>query len=133
MKKFGFFFFLIIIVAFAGLAFAGTRLIKDSSKLQTPIQNLKGAAAVPANSRCDTVSSTSSVFKDYTAAGYLGLKANAYNKNTGAPVVVKWSEDGKQVWTGSEYEAVNAAGTAITTFRAAVFSGTTTAFCVRRQ
>lgn len=122
-----------ILLALAVTAMAGTRLTKDSSKLQTPIQNLKGATAIPAAARCDTVASTSAVQKNYSTAGYLGLKANAYNHNTGAPIVVKWSEDGKHVWTGSEYEAVNPSGTGVSTLNAAAFSGHTTAFCIRRH
>lgn len=133
MKKFTLFTVLFITLASMATALAGTMLIKDKSKLQTPIQNLKGITAVPAASRCDTVASTTAVQKNYSTAGYLGVKATAVNQNTGAPLVVKWSEDGKQVWIGSEYEVVNPGGTNVTTLKATAFSNHTAAFCVRRH
>jgi len=138
MKKFSSFFSIFIAVfilaaIFATFAMAGTRLIKDGSKMQTPIQNLKGAAAVPAAARCDTVGSTTAVQKQYSTAGYIGIKATSANKNTGAPLVVNWQENGKTVWVGSDYEAVNEGGTAISSVKAAAFTNRTALFCIRRH
>jgi hypothetical protein len=133
MKKHISLFVLLLIVAMAAVATAGTMLIKDKSKLQTPIQNLKGAAAIPAQSRCDTAADGTAAFKTYTAAGYIGIKAGAFNYSTGAPEVVKWYEDAKQVWIGTEYESVNKDGTAISTIKGQAFTNNTTSFCVRRH
>lgn len=133
MKKFGIFFSILLTVAMAATAFAGTRLFRDSSKAQNPIQNVTGPSAVPAAGRCDTVGSGSAVFKQYTASGYLGIKATAANHNTGAPLVVKWLENGKQVWVGSSYEGVNEAGTAISNIKAQAFDNHSGLFCVRRH
>lgn len=104
-----------------------------AGKGQAAIQNLSAIAAGKGKSRCDTVASDTAVLKNYSASGYIGIKANATNPHTGAPVAVKWLEDGKQVWVGSEYEGVNNQGATFTTLRANGFNNATTAFCVRRQ
>lgn len=123
---------LALLTVFSVCAFAGGYLPWAANK-KDQVQNLKAIAPAADGSRCDTVTGTSAVLKNYTASGYLGISANAYHPTTGAPIVVKWKEDGKQVWTGSSYEATNNKGTAISQITGAAFSNRTTAFCVRRQ
>lgn len=100
---------------------------------KTTANNLSEVAPAKGKSRCDTVSSTSAVQKNYSTTGYVNVKATAVNKNTGAPIVVKWSEDGVQAWVGSEYKAVNNQGKTFSQLRADAFSNRTAMFCTQRQ
>lgn len=126
---------LIITALIIGTAFAmpNGQLPLPVGKPQTPIQNLKAPASSAAKSRCDTVTGTSAIQKRYSAAGKSGFFATAFHPVTGAPIVVKWQEDGKQVWTGSTYELTNSEGTSVTYVTPAAFDNHTGAFCVRRQ
>lgn len=100
---------------------------------KTTANNLSEIAPAKAKSRCDTVSSTSAVQKNYSTAGYVNIKATATNINTGAPIVVKWKENGVQAWVGSEYKAVNSHGSTFSTLNASTFDNRSAAFCVQRQ
>lgn len=138
MKKMGILTLLSIltlaILAVAGMAAQGT-LPQSAGKAPATIQNLKATAPVAGKSRCDTVTGTRAVQKNYSSAGYVGIEANAYNATTGAPVNVKWYEDNKQVWVGSSYSAVNDKGTTVTTVTYKDYSSAihSTGSCVRRQ
>lgn len=126
---------LIITALVAGIAFAmpAGQLPFPVGKPQTPIQNLKAPASSAAKSRCDTVTGTSAIQKRYSTAGKSGFFGTAFHPTTGAPIVVKWQEDGKHVWTGSTYELTNSEGTEVTYVTPSAFDNRTGAFCIRRQ
>lgn len=124
---------IILSVLIAATAFAAGNLPWNTGKPAVQIQNLKGIASKAGQSRCDTVTGTSAVQKTYSSAGYAGMTATVYDVNTGAPIVVKWYEDGQQVWVGSTYEGVNDQGKAFSSLKYAAFGNHTTGSCARRQ
>lgn len=123
----------LVLLAISAAAFAAGGYLPWPVNKTAPVQNLKGIAPAVGASRCDAVTGTSAVQKSYSTATYLGIGATAYHPTTGAPIVVKWKENGVQVWTGSSYEATNDQGKNFTTLTAQAFSNHTTNFCVRRQ
>lgn len=88
MKKFSLFLSLTILLAFANTSLAAGLLVKDKSKLQTPIQSIVGLSPVPAASACTTSTGTKGTIVTVTPTGYAGLKWIATDA-VGAPVVVK--------------------------------------------
>jgi hypothetical protein len=121
-----------ILVLSASIALAAGNWPWNTGRPAQQGQNLKAISSNAAQSRCDTVG-IPPVQKQYSTIGYLGVYATAYNPVTGAPVVVKWLEDGKPVWVGSTYEGVNDQGKAYSHVTAVPFNNNTTAFCIRRQ
>jgi hypothetical protein len=139
MRKYSFMFALLALLVCSGLAFAGTKLLKDTSKQMNPIQNLSGIAPTAGKSRCTTTATATkgnTTFTGYTTAGYLGAKAQVVT-SAGVAQVVTWTEDGVPVWVGSTYDIVNGSGTAVSKVRW-VYTNTSSASqtlstCFRRQ
>src|SRR6185369_17280177 len=109
MKKFN----LLSLIAIAllistGIAMAVTGTLPQSTgKVPATIQNLKSIAPTAGKSRCDTVTGTKAIQKSYSTASYVGAEAQAFNPASGAATIVKWFEDGIQVWIGSSYSITN--------------------------
>lgn len=87
MKKIALF-SLLLIFTMLGTAFAAGTLVKDKSKLQTPIQSIVGLSPTPAASACTTATGTKGTIVTITPTGYSGVKWTATDA-AGAAKVVK--------------------------------------------
>lgn len=123
-----------IVLLIAGgivLAAQGT-LPQSTGKAPATIQNLSDTAPAKGKSRCDNLGSAA--LRNYTTSGYVGIKATAFNRNTGTATVVTWSEDGTSAWVGSDYRIVNDKGAAISKVTATAFGNNTSVrACIQRQ
>jgi hypothetical protein len=132
MKRYIFPLVMLILLIPAVSAFAGGYLGWPVNK-NAPIQNLTGIGA--GSGRCDTTTGTKAVQKNYSTAGFIGGRAQAFNPTTGAAVVGKWYEDGVQVAVDSAYAFTSDQGKAMTTLSYKDYSSAshTTGTCIRRQ
>lgn len=134
MKKFSFIIGILLVAMLAISAFAAGNLPWNTGKPAVQVQNIKAIAPTAGKSRCDTATGTKAIQKSYSSSGYLTLEAQAVD-SSGSPVVVKWEEDGKQVWTGSTFASTNSQGNTFSTVTYKAYSGAsrTLGSCVRRQ
>lgn len=137
MKKYSIFTFsilAILVIVGAGLAATGT-LPQTVGKVPATVQNFNAIAPAAGKSRCDSVAGTKAIQKSYSTAGYFGIEAGAYNATTGAAEIVRWEEDGKQVWVGGTYTATNDKGAGVSklTYKAYSAAQRNVGTCIRRQ
>jgi hypothetical protein len=121
-----------VLLSLAAMAFAAGGYLPWPVNKNTPIQGDTIAPAVGA-SRCDTVTGVAAVQKRYSAAGYIKFHGEAHHPTTGAPIVVKWQEDGTAVWADSNYKMTNDQGQNVTYVTPLAFGNHTAVFCVRRE
>ena len=126
---------LLMVVALAGIVYAGNMMIYDNkSKPPVPIQNLNASAPTKSKLRCDTSSFTKATFSGYTTAGHLGVESQVVD-TAGAPVNVKWLLDGVQAWIGSTFSFTNPAGATYSkvAFQPYSATGRSLTSCTKRQ
>ena len=126
-------FIILVALTVAAIAAASPNGILPRDRNLAPVQGLRASGATPTTSRCDTAAKTKG-FTNYTAYGYLHHEATVVD-SSGAPVNVKWYQDGKQTWVGSSFSAANDLGTDYRTISYTPYSTASRSLtsCIRRK